>query len=407
MNLLFAWRYFKAKKTTNAINIIAWVSMTAITLITAAFVVLLSVVNGFEGLVKQLYASFYADVKVMPQTGKFMRITDAQWKSVDQLTGIKAWSGVVEEKALIQNGELQTLLQLKGVKDSYFNVTDVPKKIIRGKYSIGTEDQPQLVLGSALEHAVAVDVEKGIYPLSIYLFKRGVSVNLVDPMEAYASNQIQPAGTFYIQQDIDSKYGFTHIDFMKSMLGLGRNEFSAIEIALKDPNYEKEVLLKLKGIFKTGVVIETRYEQNRSLYAVMQMEKWVIYAILTLMLLVAAFTLIGALTMLVMEKQKDVQVLRALGADMQRIQRIFLAEGLLLGGMGAFAGGILGGLVCWLQQTFHLVPLEGGSFIISHYPVDVQATDMMMVAATVVLVTVAAAYFPSRKAASRQIELKA
>lgn len=407
MNFLFAWRYFKAKKTTNAINIIAWVSMTAITLITAAFVVLLSVVNGFEGLVKQLYASFYADVKMIPQSGKLMRITSTQWKSIEQLPGVKAWSGVVEEKALVQNGELQTLLQLKGVSEQYVGVTDVPKKIIRGNYSIGTAEHPALVLGSALEHAVAVDVEKSVYPLSIYLFKKGVSVNVVDPMEAYSANQIQPAGTFYIQQDIDSKYAFTHIDFMKSMLGLDREQYSAVEFGLKDPSYEKEFLLQLKSIFKTGVVIETRYQQNRSLYAVMQMEKWVIYAILTLMLLVAAFTLIGALTMLVMEKQKDVQVLRALGADLQRIQRIFLTEGLLLGGMGALAGGLMGGLVCWLQQTYKLVPLEGGSFIISHYPVDVQVTDMLMVAGTVILVTVAAAYFPSRRAASKQIELKA
>jgi lipoprotein-releasing system permease protein len=138
----------------------------------------------------------------------------------------------------------------------------------------------------------------------------------------------------------------------------------------------------------------------------MQMEKWVIYAILTLMLLVAAFTLIGALTMLVMEKQKDVQVLRALGADKGRVQQIFLMEGLLLGGMGAIAGGVLGGLICWMQQTFKLIPLEGGTFIISHYPVDVQTTDVVVIAATVILVTVTAAYFPSKRAASNEIALK-
>lgn len=406
MNLVFAWRYFKAKKTTNAINIIAWVSMTAITLITAAFLVLLSVVNGFEGLVKQLYANFYADLKLSPVTGKSMRISDSQWKSLNQLKGIKAYSGIVEEKALLQNGELQTLVQLKGVEDRYAEVTEVSRKIIRGKYFIGSVDQPALVLGSSIEHAVAVDVEKNIYPLTLYLFRRGVSVNIIDPMEAYATDQAAAAGTFFIQQDIDSKYAFTNIAFLKSMLGIGKEEFSAVEIRLVPGVSESEIVAELSNIFGKNVLVETRYEQNRSLYSVMQMEKWVIYGILTLMLLVAAFTLIGALTMLVMEKQKDVQVLRALGADKQRIQRIFLTEGLLLGGLGAIAGGILGGLVCWLQVRFQLVPLEGGTFLISHYPVDVQSGDLLIIASTVIMVTVLAAYFPSRKAAVHQIELK-
>jgi lipoprotein-releasing system permease protein len=150
----------------------------------------------------------------------------------------------------------------------------------------------------------------------------------------------------------------------------------------------------------------TRYEQNRSLYTVMQVEKWVIYGILSLILVVAAFNMIGALTMLVMEKQKDIQVLKAMGANDARIQRIFLAEGMLIAMLGAGLGILLAVLLCWAQLQFQLVPLQGGSFVVSYYPVKVQWSDLLLVLGTVTVVALLASWFPARKAAMQRIELK-
>lgn len=406
MNFLFAWRYFKAKKTTNAINIIAWVSVVAITLITAAFIVLLSVFNGFEGLVKSLYSSFYPDIRISAIAEKKMIVSPDQFKKLSSVTSIKSFSQIVEEKALLQNGELQTIVFLKGVDEQYSQVTGVSKTIIRGKYELGTSDHPAIIVGSGIEYAVAADVVKSIYPMTVYLFRSGINVNVIDPYQSFAADNIVGSGTFYIQQEIDSKYAITNLAFMKRMLRLKEDEFSSIEIAIQNPAEVKEVKKQLSAIFNRGYKIETRYEQNRNLYSVMTLEKWVIYCILTLMLIVASFTLVGALTMLVLEKEKDIQVLKAIGANNRMVQKIFLSEGVLLGAVGVVMGVLLGLFLCLAQVQFKLVPIQGGTFLINYYPVTIAWTDLLLVAVTVLVVTVAASWLPSRKAAMQVIELK-
>jgi lipoprotein-releasing system permease protein len=190
------------------------------------------------------------------------------------------------------------------------------------------------------------------------------------------------------------------------MLGLQPNEFSGAEISLKDENKTDETKTSLQKLFGKDYKIETRYEQNKSLYGVMRTEKWVIYGILTLILIIAAFNIVGALTMLVLEKQKDINVLKALGANNNYIQRIFLSEGFLLATIGGMLGILLAILICWLQVKYKLVPLQGGSFLIDYYPVKLVATDFLLVITTIMIVAFLASWFPSRKAALQQIELK-
>jgi lipoprotein-releasing system permease protein len=406
MNLLFAWRYFKAKKSTNAINIIAWVSALAIVVITASFIIVLSVFNGFEGLVKSLYSTFYTDIRISPAKGRFMEFTTRQLEQLKSNNAIKDYSLTVEEKTLVVNGENQVPLYLKGVDDNYSNVSDVNKKLIRGSFELGTADVPAVVLGSGIENALALESDRTIYPLTAYMFRRGVNINVVDPMQVMSAENINPTGSFFIQQDLDNKYAITNIDFMRRMLGMKDNETGNIEIALKEPGDASAVINSLDKIFGPDYLIESRYEQNKSLYSVMTLEKWAIYGILTLMLIVAAFTMIGALTMLVLEKQKDIQVLKAMGATNKRIQGIFFQEGLLLAGIGAFTGFILAVLICWAQVKYKLVPIEGGTFLIDYYPVTLKASDFLLVLITVFLVAGIAAWYPSRKAAAQPIELK-
>ncbi|HTE26372.1 FtsX-like permease family protein [Flavitalea sp.] len=406
MNLLFAWRYFKAKKSTNAINIIAWVSALAIVVITASFIIVLSVFNGFEGLVKSLYSTFYTDIRISPAKGKFMQVTARQLEQLKANNEIKDYSLTVEEKTLIRNGENQIPLYLKGVDENYSNVSDVSKKLIRGSFELGTAEAPSVVLGSGIENGLAIESDRSLYPVTAYMFKRGVNINVVDPTQVMSAENMNPTGSFFIQQDLDNKYAITNIDFMRRMLGMKENETGNIEIALKNPGDGTSVKNSLSKIFGPTYLIESRYEQNKSLYSVMNLEKWAIYGILTLMLIVAAFTMIGALTMLVLEKQKDIQVLKAMGATNKRIQGIFFQEGLLLAGIGAFTGFILAVIICWAQVKYKLVPIEGGTFLIDYYPVTLKAGDFILVLITVFLVAGIAAWYPSRKAAAQPIELK-
>ena len=406
MNLLFAWRYFRAPKSTNAINIIAWVSMTAIVVGTASLIVVLSVFNGFEDLVKSLYSTFYTDLKILPASGKTLTLSREQIDKLKSTAGIRSYSLVAEDKALLQNGEVQALVYMKGVDENYTKVTSVAEHLVSGKYNLGSPEQPAMVLGAVVESSLNLRSDRDILPVTAYMFGKGNSINTADPLQSLSSANVAAAGAFLIQQDFDNKYVLTNLPFVQQMLKWQSNEYSGVEIALYKPGETEKIKKGLQQLFGSNYIVMDRYEQNKSLYSVMTVERWVIYAILTLILAVAAFNMIGALTMLVLEKQKDIQVLKAIGANNNVIQKIFLSEGLMLAIMGACVGILLAVLLCWLQLQFHLIPLQGGTFVVSYYPVKMQWQDFVLVMLTVVIVAFTAAWFPARKAALQPIELK-
>ena len=406
MNLLFAWRYFRAPKSTNAINIIAWVSMTAIVVGTASLIVVLSVFNGFEDLVKSLYSTFYTDLKILPASGKTLTLSREQIEKLKSTAGIRSYSLVAEDKALLQNGEVQALVYMKGVDENYTKVTSVAEHLVSGKYNLGSPEQPAMVLGAVVESSLNLRSDRDILPVTAYMFGKGNNINTADPLQSLSSANVAAAGAFLIQQDFDNKYVLTNLPFVQQMLKWQSNEYSGVEIALYKPGETEKIKKGLQQLFGSNYIVMDRYEQNKSLYSVMTVERWVIYAILTLILAVAAFNMIGALTMLVLEKQKDIQVLKAIGANNNVIQKIFLSEGLMLAIMGACVGILLAVLLCWLQLQFHLIPLQGGTLVVSYYPVKMQWQDFVLVMLTVVIVAFTAAWFPARKAALQPIELK-
>ncbi len=404
-SFFFAWRYFKAKKSTNAINIISWISIVAIIFGTTALILVLSVFNGFEDLVKSLYSSFYTDLKISPSSGKVISLTPAQLQKLKGLSGIRNFSLVVEEKALVQNGDYQSVIYLKGVDENYRYVSGVADHLINGDYDLGNEDSAKLILGAGVEGALGIRADRNIFTLKIYLAKKS-STEQISLENDISSSTIRTSAAFLIQQDFDNKYGITNIDFIKRSLKLGPNDYGSVEIAVNDPSKADEVKKTIRQLLGDGYVVQNKFEQNRSLYSVMNMERWVIYAVLCLILVVAAFTMIGALTMLVLEKQKDISVLHALGADRGFIHRIFLNEGVLLALIGGGAGMLLALLVAWLQIHFHLIPLQGGSFLIDYFPVKLRMEDFGLVGATVFVISLIASWFPSRKAAAQDFSLR-
>lgn len=405
MSFLFAWRYFKAKKSTNAINVIAWISVLAIVIGTAALILVLSVFNGFEDLVKSLYSSFYTDLKVMPAAGKNITVTPEQLQQLRGIKGIKNFSLVVEEKALVQNGDYQSVIHLKGVDDNYRYVTGVADHIVRGEYDLGTESEPKLILGSGVEGALGIQADRNIFILKIYLPRKSKTEQM-DPLNDISNDSIRSSSVFQIQQDFDNKYGITNLAFAKRALRLDVNDYSGVEITLNDPASSEFIQQQVQKIFASGYLVQTRYQQNQGLYSVMSMERWIIYGVLSLIMVVAAFNMVGALTMLVLEKQKDIGVLQALGADRSFIQRIFMSEGLLLALMGTITGMLLAYIIIILQINYHLIPLKGGSFLINYFPVKPRFADFLLVSGTVFLIAMLASWFPSKKAAGQAFSLR-
>jgi lipoprotein-releasing system permease protein len=403
--LAFAWRYFKAKKSANAINIIAWLCVTIIAIVTCSQILVLSVFNGFEGLVKSLYSSFYSDVKIIPANGKTFTLNAAQITAINTQSFIVGSSLIAEEKALLKNEESQTIVSLKGVDDNYKNISGVIPKISAGKFDVGNMDAPKIVVGLGVQNAADINVSEALPAsnVTIILPKKTTSTSAEDAM---SEGNLSSAGVFTIQQEIDDKYAITNIDFVKQQMGFAIDEYSAIEIKLQPNTNINDAKKALEKILSNTFIVQSRYEQNANLYSTMQLEKWAVYAVLTLIIIIASFNIISVLTMLVLEKRKDISILKSMGTTKFGIQKIFLAEGLLLGLIGTASGILLAIIICLLQIKFHLIKMLGGSFIIDYFPVKMIATDFLLVATTTVVIAFLAAWFPARKAASRVIALK-
>ena len=384
---------------------IAWVSVTAITVGTAALIIILSAFNGFESLVKSLYSSFYADIRIEPVAGKTMVLTDSQVESMYKIQGLKAVTRLAEEKALLQNGEFQTVVYLKGVDDDYGKVAGVPANIVRGNFDLGNADSPRVVMGVGIENAIGVFTDRAILPLTIYMPRKGAN-DLSNPLDALSVGLVRTSGSFAIQQEFDNKYILTNLDFARQYLNFGDDEYSAAEISVESQDQVQLVKQELVSLLGNKVKVLDRYEQNKTLYSTIRLEKWAIYGIFTLILLVAAFNMVGALTMLVLEKQKDIQVLQAMGASRQMIRKIFLTEGLVLAGIGASLGILLAVTLYYLQINYKLVPLQGESFLIDYYPVKLVPGDFLLVTVTVILIGLLASWFPASRAAKQAFELR-
>jgi len=405
MVLRFAWRYFRAKKSTNAINIIAWVSVLAIVIGTAALIIILSAFNGFESLVKSLYSSFYPDLRIGPAKGKTLVLTADQISTLRKYGGIKSITRIAEEKALLQNGDFQAVVFVKGVDEHYGEVSGVPQKMVRGNFNLGNAEFPRMVMGVGIENAIGILSDRALLPLTLYLPKKGVK-DLSDPLDALSEGLVIPSGSFAIQQDFDNKYLITNIDFARHYLNYGEDEYSALEVSVKEEKLVPEVKSAIQSALGPNFRVEDRYEQNKTLYSTINIEKWAIYGIFTLILLVAAFNMVGALTMLVLEKKKDIQVLQAMGASRQLIRKIFMAEGLVLAGIGALSGIILAVTLYFLQIKYKLVPLQGESFLIDYYPVKLVWQDFLLVTVTVFAIGMLASWFPAYRASREPFELR-
>lgn len=402
--LKFSWRYFKAKKSTNAVNIISWVSVSAIMVGTASLIIILSAFNGFESLVKSLYASYYADLKISAAKGKVIVLTQQQLDKIGKFRGVKNISRSVEEKALLQNESLQTIVSIKGVDSQYKNVAAVHQKMYRGEFNFGTSEKPGLVMGVGVEQALGLVSDRSVFPISIYLPKKGARLT-TNPLEALGMASAYPTGSFAIQSEFDNKYVLTDLEFLKIFLNYNLDEYSYVELGLEDYNQVAKVKKGLKDLLGSSFLIEDRYEQNQTLYTTIRLEKFAIYAIFSLILIVAAFNMVGALSMLVLEKQKDIQILQAMGAARNMVRKIFLAEGLLLAFIGTFGGVLISLLLYYLQVQYKLVPLEGASFVIDYYPVKLVLGDFVAVVATVFFIGMIASWFPSARAAKQTFNL--
>lgn len=379
--------------------------MIAIMVGSAALIVVLSVFNGFEGLIKSMYGDFYSDIKIQPAAGKLMKLTPEQLQKIKANKFVENFSTVVEEKAVMAYEEAQPIVFLKGVDSNYQSISGIVNHLgISNKFELGTADSPYVVLGGGVENMLHSFTGMPDF-ITVYLLNKNAA-NLTNMQSAMNAYNVMQSGSFRIQEEFDSKYAFTNIGFMKYMLDIPADEFGSVEIKLAPNSDPKKAKASLQNLLGKDYHILTRYEQNQNLFNIMQTEKWVIYIILSLILVIAAFNMIGALTMLVVEKRKDVAILKALGSTDNMIQRIFLSEGFLLATVGGILGMMLALIICLIQIYFKPIKLTGGTFLVDHYPVSLDVFDFILVGITIFFVAIMASWVPARKAASQPFSLK-
>jgi lipoprotein-releasing system permease protein len=401
VHFLFAWRYFRGKYNFQAIQMIAWVSVVAIAVGTASLIIVLSVSNGFTEVVKSLYADFYADLRITPLQGKFFSLQDAPFEKIKKVEGVKAVSKVVESRALLVKGNLQSVVLVKGVDKNYSKINNVANYMKRGQYIMGNKENPILLLGIGVEQKLGLFRSFIGDTLQLYAVNRsGKAFTNINQLNNLTAVQ---GGAFSVQQEFDDQYVFTNYAFAQYLFDLDSNQYSAIEISVM-PNKLPDVMNEIKKQLGPGFQVKDKYQQNADLYKIMQMEKWIIFAILALIMIVASFNLVGALTMLVLEKQKDIHVLHAMGARPWDIQKIFLMLSGIMAFMGAFTGGGLASLFCFAQNKFHFIKLGGNSFVIDYYPVKTMAEDYIAIILLVIVIAIAAGWIPARKASARLFE---
>ncbi len=406
MYLDFAWRYFKAKKSANAINIISWITTGVIAFATCCQILVLSVYNGFEDLVKSLYSSFYSEMKIIPVTGKTITLDSALIYKINYNAFVETVSYNIEEKALLKNGDFQSIVKIKGVDNNYKNLVNISEKIVQGEFQLGNIDTPKIVVGYGVRQAAGIIINEAFGPENLTIILPKSNTFQSDPLANLSEGVIQASGVFSIQQEFDNSYALTNIDFLRQQTGMPENTFSAIEIQLKKNIDNKKAFEYFKNITGNKMIVQNRFEQNASLYQTMAIEKWAIYAVLTLILIIAAFNMISALTMLVLEKKQDISILQSMGASSAQIKKIFLSEGFLLGIIGTSIGVGSAILICLLQLKFEIIKIQGGSFLIDYFPVKMLLTDFLMVIGVAFIIVFIASWLPANKASKQPLSLK-
>ena len=394
LSLYIAKRYLFAKKSRTAINVISSISVAGVTVGTMALIIVLSVFNGLETLVHSIFNTFDPDLKITPAAGKTFIPDSSSLSLLSNVNGISCYSLCLEENALLKYDEKQYIATIKGVDENYAQVTGIDSSMWDGEFILKSEQgRSYAIPGIGIANYLGIRVNF-VSPLNIYVPKRSGSTDL-NPEDAFVRNFIFPSGIYQVEQEYDSKYVFIPIDFARELLQFD-SEVTSLEIKFKDESRESSIQKDVTRIFGNGFIVRNKYQQQEIFYKVMKSERLAIFFILTLILIIASFSIIGSLTMLIIEKERDIEILRSLGADNNLIRKIFIFEGWLISIIGALAGIVLGFAICWIQMTFGIVRLQSDSLIMDAYPVVMKVKDFIIVPVTVLLIGYWAAWYPVR-----------
>ena len=392
MNTSFfiARRYLFSRKSRSAINIISWISVLSIAIATFALVVVLSAFNGLQNVVESMYEGFEAHVTVTPAKGKYMESEEDILNRIRSVKGVRHVGEVLEELTLVRYGDEQIPCTMKGVDDDFVLTNRMDSSLIKGSEKLVENGMPYALIGYGMANSLSLYLDN-LENITLYAPRIQGNLN-IDPSSAFYTRSITPGGIFLINPEIDNKYLIVPISFARALLRQ-ENKISTIELKV-DEGTEEEVKAELISMLGPEYTVKNRFDLNPIIYKTNKSEKLVTFFILTFILIVSTFNVISTLTMILLEKHKDIATMNFLGFDKKTVRNIFITEGMLINGLGAGIGLVTGLVLCLLQQYVGLVRLEGG--IIEYYPIKLLLSDFLIIIATVLSIGFIASYFPSR-----------
>lgn len=401
MNVPFyiARRYLFAPKSHHVINIISGISVCGVALATMALICTLSVFNGFQDMVATFFTAFDPELKVLPVEGKYMQSDAPRLLSLRKHPDVAVVSEVLEEQALLTQGEHQVVATLKGVEDNFIELADLGHVLYGdGVFQLHAGELPMGVLGIQLAQQLGLGA-RFEQPLQVFAPQRKGQVNMANPAASFHQAELYSPGVVFcvMQGKYDSHYLLTSLSFARQLFE-APGKVTALELRCREGRSSQEVKKQLQQQLGTAYRVLDRYEQQADVFRIMEIEKLLSYLFLSFILAVACFNVVGSLSMLIIDKTKDVRTLRNLGASERQIRSVFMWEGLLIAVSGALAGVVLGLLLCWGQQTFGWLTLgdASGSFVVDAYPVSVHLLDVVVVLFTVVIIGWLAVWYPVR-----------
>jgi lipoprotein-releasing system permease protein len=397
----FALRYIFSKKTTNAINLISMISVFGIALGSMSLIVILSVFNGFEELLRDLIGVYKPDLHVSVKEGKVFSISDEKLAALGKIKGVVSYARILEEIALFEYDGIQNIGTLKGVDKNFLSVIAIDSTIQRGRFTLGNEKSSQLaVVGSTIEHTLQIKALQ-TKAINVYMPKRGETKKMSLTNKPFNKKELYPSGIFSVRQvDYDNTV-IANLQVVQDLLSYKNGECSSIEIRTDPALGQEKIQKELSALMGEKISIKNRFQQDEAFFKITNIEKWVGFLIFAFTLVLVAFNMVGALWMLVLEKRKDIASLKAMGATNALVRNIFLTEGALLSGIGVAIGTVLAVIICLLQQQFGFIKLQndGATFLIQAYPVSMRVFDILVVVLTVLLIGIAASLLPALRAA--------
>lgn len=393
--LFIARRYLIAKKSHNLINIIAFISFIATAAVSLAMIVILSAFNGLEGLVMTMYNSFSSDIRISPEKGKVFTPTFRSREELKAIPGVVHVWDVLEDNALFRYQSMQHIGKIKGVEDGYVDATGLDSMIFRGTGNLKDSFGTYGIIGAGVDYYLSYTLDDELNTIAIYTPDRKAKPG-PSTMSAFRTEYIHGSGIFSVQPELDNRFIIVPISLARSLLDYP-SEVSYLELGLEPGVSLRSVKSEISKVIGPGFKVEDRREQQAFLYKVMRSEKWAIFLILSFILLIAAFNLVGSVTMLILDKRDDIQVLKSMGAENRSVRRIFLSEGMMIALVGTTLGLILGFIIVLLQKEFGLISMgTGTTFVVEAYPVKLKAIDFLNVLIMVAGIGALASWLPVR-----------